>query len=76
MVSMCFWWLCWPTFFYLGRYGAGFLRIFLSLWLIGFILWLVDVVKIFLGNFEDKAGNKLMSYSQWLAQSSYNKKNY
>ena len=60
-------------FFYLGRYGAGFLRIFLSLILIGFILWLVDVVKIFLGNFEDKAGNKLMSYSQCLAQSSYNK---
>ena len=60
-------------FFYLGRYGAGFLRSFLSLILIGFILWLVDVVKIFLGNFEDKAGNKLMSYSQWLAQSSYNK---
>ena len=60
-------------FFYLGRYGAGFLRIFLSLWLIGFILWLVDVVKIFLGKFEDKDGNKLMNYSQWLAQSSYNK---
>mgnify|MGYP001231585897 CR=1 FL=1 len=47
--------------------------IFLSLWLIGFILWLVDVVKIFLGKFEDKDGNKLMNYSQWLAQSSYNK---
>ena len=60
-------------FFYLGRYGAGFLRIFLSLILIGFILWLVDVVKIFLGKFEDKDGNKLMNYSQWLAQSSYNK---
>ena len=60
-------------FFYLGRYGAGFLRIFLSLIIIGFILWLVDVVRIFLGNFKDKNGNKLMSYSKWLAQSSYNK---
>jgi len=60
-------------FFYVGRFGAGFLRILLTFFLVGLILWLVDIFKIYQGNFEDKNGNKLMNYKEWLAQSSYNK---
>ena len=60
-------------FFYVGRFGAGFLRILLTFFLVGLILWLVDIFKIYQGDFEDKNGNKLMNYKEWLAQSSYNK---
>ncbi|WP_305018860.1 TM2 domain-containing protein [Hymenobacter cheonanensis] len=43
--------------FYLGRVGKGILQIFLSLILIGFILVIIDFVRILTGNLKPKDGD-------------------
>ncbi len=42
--------------FYLGYVGKGILQIFLSLIIIGFILVIIDFVRILTGNLKPKGG--------------------
>ena len=59
--------------FYLERYRDGFIRILLTLMLVGYILWLVDLFKLMFGNFVDANGDPLPKYWQWFKNSAYGK---